>query len=178
MKKTAMCQVAHSRESNETQTSNPHAADGGRTVAATFGMISREAIFASNWHCRFSQKSGVVLKYIANRAAVSRVITRRPRTISFTRPGGTDNARASAFCVSLIGLRNSSNKTSPGVMRDKFCFIGTFQSVIVDNFYVERIARNPDKTDPPLIVYTDAVLPCAVASQRFQTIPGWASQVY
>jgi hypothetical protein len=44
--------------------------------------------------------------------------------------------------------------------------------VVVDNPDLAAIAVFPDKTDPPLIVDADAVLPLAISLQGFQAI-GW-----
>jgi len=51
-----------------------------------------------------------------------------------------------------------------------------FALVIIDDFYFVAMAIMPNKTDSPLIVDTNRMLPFAFASQCFQTIPGWRSQ--
>ncbi len=68
----------------------------------------------SNRLWRLSQNSGDVLKYRPSRNAVSAVIERFPRTISFILLGGTLTSLASLFWLSSIGLRNSSKSISPG----------------------------------------------------------------
>jgi hypothetical protein len=45
-------------------------------------------------------------------------------------------------------------------------------SVIINNFDVFRTVGPPDKTDPPLIVNTDTVLPFPVILQCLQVIAG------
>lgn len=42
--------------------------------------------------------------------------------------------------------------------------------MIVDNFYVVRVAVFPAKTDPPLIVDAYAVLPAPIAFQQLKPI--------
>ena len=48
--------------------------------------------------------------------------------------------------------------------------------MIVDDFYVIAVAIAPDKTDAPLIIDSDRVLPFPVSSKRFQPIPRRRSQ--
>jgi hypothetical protein len=43
--------------------------------------------------------------------------------------------------------------------------------VIVDNFHLTGALIAPLKTDPPLIVYADRMLPFAVSRQFFKSIP-------
>ena len=50
-------------------------------------------------------------------------------------------------------------------------------SVIVDDLYIERIASMPTKTNAPLIIDTDAVLPFASSLQGFEPVAGWHSKV-
>ncbi len=49
--------------------------------------------------------------------------------------------------------------------------------VIIYNFHVQRVTIFPPEAEAPLIVYADAVLPQAVAAQRFQAVAGWNPQV-
>jgi hypothetical protein len=51
--------------------------------------------------------------------------------------------------------------------------------VIVDNLDVRRTQRSvrPLKTDPPLLVDADAVLPLTIAGQGFETISGQGGKV-
>ena len=42
--------------------------------------------------------------------------------------------------------------------------------MVIDDFDVERVAVNPPKTDTPLIVDADAMLPFAIAFERLQSI--------
>jgi hypothetical protein len=44
--------------------------------------------------------------------------------------------------------------------------------MVVDYFDVERVTLDPAKADAPLVIDTDAVLPLAVAFERFQPIAG------
>lgn len=48
--------------------------------------------------------------------------------------------------------------------------------MVVDDFYVIAVAIAPDKTDAPLIIDSDRVLPFPVSSKRFQLIPRRRSQ--
>ena len=48
--------------------------------------------------------------------------------------------------------------------------------MIIDDLDVESAAFVPAKTDPPLFVYPDAVLPRPVSFQRFQSVPGRHAQ--
>jgi hypothetical protein len=43
--------------------------------------------------------------------------------------------------------------------------------------YVFRSRIGPAEADSPLVVYTDAVLPYAVALERFQTVAGRYAQI-
>jgi len=49
--------------------------------------------------------------------------------------------------------------------------------VIVNNFYVFGARRCPAEANPPLIIYSDAVLPSTVPAKRFETIAGRYSQI-
>src|SRR6185437_4847178 len=49
--------------------------------------------------------------------------------------------------------------------------------MIVHDFRVPRLAVAPDKTDPPLLVDADAVLPGPVALEPFQAVAGRIAQV-
>jgi hypothetical protein len=43
--------------------------------------------------------------------------------------------------------------------------------VIVNNLYLVGVAVFPPETNPPLIVYADAVLPVSIAPQQLKPIP-------
>jgi hypothetical protein len=49
--------------------------------------------------------------------------------------------------------------------------------VIVYNLHVESVVILPFETDPPPLVNPDAVLPCPVSFELFQTICGWDTQI-
>jgi hypothetical protein len=49
--------------------------------------------------------------------------------------------------------------------------------VIINNFHIFRAASCPSKTDPHLIVDSDAVLATSIASQGFQTVSRRNAQV-
>jgi hypothetical protein len=44
--------------------------------------------------------------------------------------------------------------------------------VIIDDFHLMGISIYPHKADPPLIIDTNAVLPCSIASQLLKAISG------
>src|ERR1700686_138133 len=86
------------------------------------------------------------------------------------RRGGTFTARASAFCDSSIGRRNSSFSISPG------CGFGR-RSVIVRDFDIEGISVIPPEADAPLIVDADRVLPGTVCFERLEAVGRWNPKV-
>src|SRR5680860_327587 len=49
--------------------------------------------------------------------------------------------------------------------------------VVIDDFYVVRVSRPPAKTDPPLPIDANAVLPGAVAVEPLQPVARWNTQV-
>jgi len=49
-------------------------------------------------------------------------------------------------------------------------------SVVIDDLDITRTVVGPDKTQPPLRVDTDAVLPASITAQRFEPISGRAAQ--
>src|SRR5690625_6194483 len=57
----------------------------------------------------------------------------------------------------------SSMRTSPG-------WIGAIFSVVVNDLHLLRSCVGPHEPDPPLVVDPDAVLPGAVALQRFEPV--------
>jgi hypothetical protein len=50
-------------------------------------------------------------------------------------------------------------------------------SVVVDDFNIKSISIFPAKTDTPLVIDPDTMLPSSVASESFQPIPRGAPQV-
>ena len=48
--------------------------------------------------------------------------------------------------------------------------------MIIDDFHIVAMALTPDKTDSPLIIDPNRVLPFPIASQCFQLISRWRSQ--
>jgi hypothetical protein len=71
------------------------------------------------------------------------------------RRGGTPMARAKPFWVSPMGSMKSSNSISPGVGFG-------IRLVVVDDFDMGRTSVRPEKTDAPLVVDANAVLPRAI----------------
>ena len=49
--------------------------------------------------------------------------------------------------------------------------------MVVHDFHVARDIVVPNKTDSPLIIDSNTVLPATIASQFFQAIGRWNSQV-
>ena len=50
-------------------------------------------------------------------------------------------------------------------------------SVVIDDFHVVGVGFLPPEANPPLIVDSNAVLPCAIAPQGLQAIARWHSQI-
>src|SRR5437588_8523260 len=86
------------------------------------------------------------------------------------RRGGTPMALASAVCDSAIGVRNSSNRISPG------CGLGS-RLVVVNDFDFVCIVLSPDKANPLPIVDSDRVLTAPIALQSFEAVRGRYTQV-
>jgi len=49
-------------------------------------------------------------------------------------------------------------------------------SVVIDDLDITRTVVGPDKTQPPLRVDADAMLPASITAQRFEPISGRAAQ--
>jgi hypothetical protein len=113
----------------------------------------------SYWLCRFSQNWALVPKKCPSRKAVSPVIDRRPFNICVTRLVGTPSCRESSLrsCPSLSVLPLDAR---PGVSLSSFPL-----SVVIHNFHVRRAVGvyRPIKTNPPLIVNPDAILPLPIS---------------
>src|SRR5690606_14016114 len=110
----------------------------------------------------------------AGRSAVSGLMPRRPRTISFTRAGVTPMARASALLESPSGCMKSACRISPGWTGGS---VSMETSVIVHDLDIRRTLFGPGETQPELIVDADAVLVLAIAPKRLQAIAGRNRQV-
>jgi len=48
--------------------------------------------------------------------------------------------------------------------------------MVTGDFYVIRVVSVPTEADTVLIVYSDAVLACAVALQSFKAVARWNSE--
>jgi hypothetical protein len=49
--------------------------------------------------------------------------------------------------------------------------------MVIDNFNIFRTCIRPTKTDTPLIIDTNAVLPRTIILECFKVIPGWHPQI-
>jgi hypothetical protein len=80
------------------------------------------------------------------------------------RVAGTRKAIAKALTDIASGLRNSSLSTSPGWAVTR---LGVAMAlVVVDDFDIGRSFFGPSKTNAPLVVDPDRVLPPTAASQK------------
>src|SRR5271155_5337700 len=50
-------------------------------------------------------------------------------------------------------------------------------SMIIDNFYIERVTVLPSETDAPLVINADAVLTRPIPKQSLEPVPGRHSQI-
>src|ERR1022692_2573529 len=94
-------------------------------------------------------------------------------TMSFMRVAGTRSARANSCEDMPRGDKNSARRISPGWIggsRSLFAMAVFTPLVIIDNLNVLRGALSPGKTDSPLIVDSDAVLPLSIADQSLQPV--------
>src|SRR5436305_13226959 len=71
----------------------------------------------------------------------------------------------------------SEKSTLPASKSSRLMLIAS-SSVIVHDFDIPRCSLAPFKAYPPLIVNTDAVLPAAIAMQRFKPIAGRNPQIF
>src|SRR6185437_13629408 len=100
-------------------------------------------------------------------------MSRLPSTISLMRRGATWTARARAFWLRPIGLRNSSRRISPGRgLRNSPPL-----AVVVDDFDMHRSSLMPNETNAPLVIDPDRVLSLPVRLQGFEPIAGRNAQV-
>ena len=49
--------------------------------------------------------------------------------------------------------------------------------MVVNNLDITGIALSPHKTNPPLIVNSNAVLPLSISTQGFQVVSWWNAQI-
>jgi hypothetical protein len=84
---------------------------------------------------------------------VSAVTLRLPNKISLMRCGGTESARAKAFCESASGFKNSSRRISSTVgMGSKSAFL-----VVVDDFNVFSMSTFPCKANAPQLTVSSTI---------------------
>src|SRR3990172_1093266 len=67
-----------------------------------------------------------------------------------------------------MGFRNSSNRSSPGVIG--LSLLISLSSVVIHYLYVFSACFRPAETDAPLIIDADAVLTGSVALQRLESV--------
>jgi hypothetical protein len=84
------------------------------------------------------------------------------------RVAGTRNAMARAFTDMPIGSRNSSRSTSPGWLVTRLGV--AIRLVVIDDFDIGRPFFRPSKTNAPLVVDPDRVLPVAVCREHLQSV--------
>ena len=63
------------------------------------------------------------------------------------------------------------------VKREHFLFTHGHLLMVIDDFNVISVFFLPDKTNTPLIIYSDAVLTFSLPLQTFKIIGGWVSKV-
>ena len=73
-----------------------------------------------------------------------------------------------------MGSRNSSRRSSPGVMGGSWAMVPSVVvgSVVVDNLDAIGAAVTPDEGNAELIVDSDAVLAAAISREGFEAVPG------
>ena len=129
------------------------------------------------------------------RKAVSAVMPRSPRTISFNRARDIFMAAAAAPTDRPYSSRNSSFQKNPGGNKVNALAAGyagkihapgvevfTFDRhavllVIIDQFDVESIAMLETKADAPLVIDANAPIPFVIARQRFKPVTGRIAQI-
>lgn len=139
-----------------------------RAIAAAF--LLRKACHSSQSCCNPSQKSADIRKTRASRSAVSGVILRLPRIISFNRGKEIPRRAANADWLIPRGFRNSWSSISPGWVGgllvgsrrttgdcDDLPRCGRF-SVIVRDFDLVRISILPAKAHAILLIDSNTVL--------------------
>ena len=108
------------------------------------------------------------------RRAVSAVMDLRQWTISWMRIGGTQIVFASRYWVIPSSFMVSA-RCSPGWVGSGVVI--AFLLVVVGEFDLHCAPVRPDKTDAPLVVDSDAVLPLPVPAQGFKPVGGWYAKV-
>lgn len=94
-----------------------------------------------------------------------------PDLIILIRRGGTPMLSASRFWLSLIGLRNSSSKTSPGCTGLSFSLQPfPISSMVVNNFRIVSVAIVPDEANTPLIIDANTILATPATAQLLKAI--------
>jgi hypothetical protein len=120
--------------------------------------------------CKRIHNCGDVFRYRASRSAVSAVMPRFPRTISFNRLSEIPSRRAAASWPTPSGFGYSSSKISPGGIAAPSLW-GSLMIVFDADF--AGISVLPAKGDAVLIVDANTVPTGLIAFQPFQSIPGW-----
>src|SRR5476649_2164345 len=120
--------------------------------------------------CRRIQSCGDVFRKRPRRRAVSAVMLRFPRTISFNRLSEMSRRFAASSCPTPSGLRYSSSRISPGGIAGPSQF-GSLV-IVLDADFVGTTAL-PSERDAMLLVDSYAVAADAIALQSLQAISGW-----
>ena len=74
-------------------------------------------------------------------------------------------------------LQKLFHKDFSRVKREHFLFTHGHLLMVIDDFNVISVFFLPDKTNTPLIIYSDAVLTFPLPLQAFKVIRGWVSKV-
>ncbi|KAK0352875.1 hypothetical protein LTR94_019054 [Friedmanniomyces endolithicus] len=145
-----------------------------------FGEDLPEAATRVKSACNPRKYPGRTPQYRARRRSVSAVTARFPSTISLIRRGGTPTALARAVWLMPSGLRNSSNRMSPGVGFFSQSSAGptsATRSMVIADFDIVAASVAPAETDPPLLIDPDRILPAPVARQGLQPVAGWYAKL-
>ena len=121
----------------------------GISVKSFAKIFTDSSISKSSWSP--SQNFAEVPKYLLNLNAVSAVILLFRFTISLTLVWGILRSFASLYWLIPIGIRNSSNKTSPGCMFGNFSIL-FFYLMIVCYLNLVGVISYPFENDSPLVV--------------------------
>src|ERR1700738_1717410 len=119
--------------------------------------------------CRRLQGGGDVFRKRPSRSAVSAVMLRLPRTISFNRLSEIPSLRAASICPTPSGLRYSSRRSAPGGIAGP-SQLGSLVIVFDADFVGMSVL--PSKRDAILLVHANTVTAGLIALQQLKTVAG------